>query len=115
MTFQSFRSAWWFAFAVVAAGCGSSTPSSTVSAIGISPDPCAVGRTNSIQMKAVATMPDGTKEDITTASGVQWSSGNSGTLTVNQSGVVVGVNAGITSVKVAYSGATGSVDCTVAP
>jgi hypothetical protein len=100
---------------MVAVGCGSSTSSPTVSAIGVSPDPCAVGRTDSIQMKAQATMPDGSKEDITTASGVRWSSGNTSTLTVNQSGVVVGVNAGVTSVEVAYSGATGSIDCTVGP
>jgi len=66
-------------------------------------------------MKAEATMPDGSKKDITTGSGVQWSSGNTGTLTVNQSGVVVGVNAGVTAVEVTYSGATGSIDCTVGP
>jgi hypothetical protein len=100
---------------MAAVGCGSSSSSPTISAIGISPDPCVVGRTDSIQMKAEATTPDGSKEDITAASGVQWSSGNTNTLTVNQSGVVVGVNAGVTSVKVAYSGATGSIDCTVGP
>jgi hypothetical protein len=96
-------------------GCGSSTPSSSVSAIGVSPDPCAVGRTDSVQMSAEATMPDGSKGDITTASGVSWSSGNTNVLTVDDKGVVVGVNPGVTSVKVAYQGATGSVDCTVGP
>ena len=115
MTNPSFPTAWCVVAAMLAAGCGSSTSSPTVSAIGISPDPCAVGRTDSIQMKAQATLPDGSKQDITAASGVEWSSGNTSTLTVNESGVVVGVNAGVTSVKVAYSGATGSVDCTVGP
>jgi len=105
-----------FGLVMTALACGgSATSSSTVSAIGITPDPCAVSRTNSIQMSAEATMPDGSKKDITTAAGVQWSSGNTNTLTVNDAGVVVGVNAGVTSVKVAYSGATGSVDCTVGP
>ena len=115
MTFDPLRSACCIAIAMVAAGCGSSTSSPTVSAIGVSPDPCAVGRTNSIQMKAQATMPDGSKKDITEASGVEWSSGNTNTLTVNQSGVVVGVNAGVTAVDVSYQGATGSIDCTVGP
>lgn len=95
--------------------CGSSTPSSSVSAIGVDPDPCAVGRTNSIQMSAQATMPDGSRKDITSATGAQWSSGNTNVLTVNASGVVVGVNPGVTPVKIAYEGATGSVDCTVGP
>jgi hypothetical protein len=115
MTFHSFSTAWRIAVAMAAAGCGSSTSSPTVSAIAVSPDPCAVGRTDSIQMKAEATKPDGSKEDITSASGVQWSSGNTSTLTVNQSGVAVGVNAGVTAVNVAYSGATGSIDCAVGP
>ena len=60
-------------------------------------------------------MPDGSKSDITGASGVAWSSGNSNVLTVNDEGVVVGVNPGVTSVKVTYEGATGTVDCTVGP
>jgi hypothetical protein len=115
MTVHSIPSVWCFAVAVLAAGCGSSTSSPTVSAIGVSPDPCAVGRTDSVQMNAQATMPDGSKKDITTASGVEWSSGNTNTLTVSQSGVVVGVNAGVTAVNVTYQGATGSIDCTVGP
>lgn len=101
--------------ALLVAACGSSTPSSSVSAIGLSPDPCAVGRTDSVQMHAQATMPDGSKSDITAASGVAWSSGDTNVLTVNDEGVVVGVNAGVTSVKVSYQGATGTLDCTVSP
>ncbi len=60
-------------------------------------------------------MPDGSKRDITSAAGAQWSSGNTNVLTVNSSGVAVGVNPGVTSVKVEYQGASGSIDCTVGP
>jgi hypothetical protein len=104
--------------ALLAAGaldCGSSTPSSSVSAIGLRPDPCAVRQTDATQMTAEATLPDGTKTDITSADGVEWSSGNTSVLTVNAKGVVVGVNLGITSVAVNYQGARGSIDCTVTP
>ena len=98
-----------------ALGCGSSTSSSTVSAIGLSPDPCAVRQTDSTQMSAEATLPDGTKTDITSADGVEWSSGNTSVLTVSPKGVVVGVNPGVTSVAVTYQGARGTIDCTVTP
>jgi hypothetical protein len=102
----------------VAFGCGtsgSSTSSSTVSAIAVSPAPCAVGRTDSLQMSAVATMPDGTKQSLASSSGVQWTTGNSSTATVNPAGVLVGVNAGVTAITAKYQGATGSIDCTVGP
>jgi hypothetical protein len=98
-------------------GCGASgasTSSSTVSAIAVSPAPCAVGRTDSVQMSAIATMPDGTKESLTSKA-VEWTTGNASTATVNAAGVLVGVNAGVTAVTVAYEGATGSIDCTVGP
>lgn len=101
--------------AACGAGSGSSTSSSTISAIELSPSPCAVTRTDSVRMAAVATMPDGTKENITSAAGVAWSTGNSNTATVDGTGVVVGVNDGITAITAAYQGATGSLDCTVGP
>jgi hypothetical protein len=94
---------------------GSSSPSSSVSAIGLSPDPCLVARTDSKQMSAVATLPDGTKRDVTSAAGVEWSSGNVNVATVNPMGVVVGVNPGVTSITADYEGATGSVMCTIGP
>jgi hypothetical protein len=110
---------WASAAALVAAtaiGCGSSsTSSSTVSAIAISPSPCGVSRTNSTQLTASATLHDGTKQDITSTFGVKWSTGDSNTATVNQSGVLVGVNPGVTGVTVEYQGASGSEDCTVTP
>jgi uncharacterized protein YjdB len=100
---------------LAAAACGSSTSSAQVSAIGVSPDPCAVGRTDTQQMSATATLTDGTKQNISSDQGARWSSANTGTATVSSSGVVVGVNAGVTSITIAFEGATGSLDCTVSP
>jgi hypothetical protein len=93
--------------------CGSSSSSPSVSAIGVSPSPCAVGRTDSQQMTASATLPDGSKQDVTGASA--WSTDNANVATVNPSGVVVGVNPGVTKITATYQGATGSVDCTIGP
>ena len=104
--------------AALASACsstGSSTSSATVSAIGLSPNPCAMGRTNSQQMTATATFTDSSKQNITTAPGAVWSSANTGTATVSAQGVVVGVNAGSTAITIAYEGATGTLDCTVGP
>lgn len=101
---------------LAAVACGaSSTSSSTISAIAISPSPCVMRRTDSVQMTAIATQPNGAKQDIGSSPGVAWTTGNSSTATVNPTGVVVGVNAGITAITAEYQGATGSVDCTVGP
>ncbi len=100
-------------FITFALGCGSSTSSASISAIAVSPSPCAVGRTDSVQMTATATLPDGTKQTIT--SSADWSTANSQTATVNPSGIVVGVNAGSTAITATYEGASGSIDCTVSP
>jgi hypothetical protein len=109
-----FRSLLPLALAASACGAGgSSTSSSSVSAIAVSPSPCAVGRTDSVQMSAVATLPNGTKQNLTSSSGVTWSTGNSNTATTNATGMVVGVNAGVTAITAEYQGATGTVDCTV--
>ncbi|MEO8878070.1 MAG: Ig-like domain-containing protein [Polyangiaceae bacterium] len=99
--------------AFAASGCSadSTTSSATVSAIAVSPNPCAVGHTDSIQMSALATLPDGTKKDIT--SDATWATNNSNTATVSDKGTVVGVNAGVTSISASYQGAEGKVDCTV--
>jgi hypothetical protein len=72
-----------------------------------------VTKTNSNQLTATATLPDGTKKDITTASGIVWSTGNSQTITVSQAGNIVGVNAGVTEIAATYQGAKGTASCTV--
>ena len=100
---------------VFASACSSdsSTSSSSVSAIAVSPNPCAVGKSDSVQMSALATLPDGTKQDITSTA--TWATANSNTATVDDKGNVVGVSAGVTSISAEYQGATGKVDCTVGP
>jgi hypothetical protein len=99
----------------VLAACSASTPSATVSAIAVSPSPCAVGRTNSLQMSALATLPDGAKIDISSSPQTVWSTGDREIATVNPMGVMVGVNPGITAITAGFQGGTGSVDCTVGP
>jgi uncharacterized protein YjdB len=102
-------------FVLWIAACGESTSSATVSAIAISPSPCVVSRTNSRQMSAVATLTNGNKRDVTSDSQTHWSSDNTDTATVNPTGVVVGVNPGITEITAEYQDATGSTHCTVLP
>ena len=98
---------------VLAIACGGSTPSPQVSAIGLSPSPCVLSRTNSKQLSARATMPDGTKRDVT--ADASWKTDNANTATVDKSGVVVGVNMGVTKITATYEGATGTEECTIAP
>jgi hypothetical protein len=96
-------------------GCvASSTSSATVSAISLSPAPCGLSRTNSVQMRAEATFTDGSKRNLGANEAV-WKTDKSDIITVSASGVVVGVNAGVGAVTAVYSGATGTLDCTVIP
>lgn len=81
----------------------------------LSPSPCVVGQGDSVNLTATATMPDGGKQNVTTANGVDWSTGNSNTAAVNASGTVVGVNPVVTEITAGYHGATGTIDCTVGP
>jgi hypothetical protein len=100
----------------VLAACGNdSTSSPTISAIEISPSPCAIGRGSSLQMSARATSADGTKQILGSSAGVSWSTANKDTATVNPSGILVGVSVGITAITASYQGATGTLDCTVTP
>lgn len=98
---------------MVGACSDAATSSPSVSVISLSPSPCGITRTDSVQMSAMATYPDGTKEEVRDKSGIVWSTGNVNTATVSQTGIVVGVSAGITSISAFYEGATGSVDCAV--
>jgi len=105
------------ALLLAAPACSSTStmPSATVSAIAVSPNPCVVGHTDSRQMSALATLPDGTKKDVTSDPSTTWNSDNTNTATVDPTGVVVGVNAGITTITATYQGASGDVKCTVGP
>lgn len=93
--------------------CGSSSSSNTVSSLTVTPSPCGLTRGNSIQLSAEATLPDGTKRDVSTAS--TWTTDNSQTATVNRAGVVVGVAVGVTGIRTEFEGASSKLDCTVGP
>lgn len=102
--------------AMLGVACGSSTSSATVSAIALSPSPCGVTRTSSVQMSAVATMTDGSKQELGGGrAGLTWTSGNTNTATVSTAGMLVGVSVGVTEITATYQGATGTLNCTVAP
>ncbi len=93
----------------------SSNSSPPVSAIGISPSGCALGRTDSKQLAAEAILPDGTREDITSDPRTHWSTGSENVATASETGTVVGVNVGVTTVTVTFGGATRTVTCAVGP
>ena len=86
---------------------------STISSLDFSPSLVVIRKGDAKPIKVTATMGDGTKKDVT--NDVQWISENPGTATVDEHGTVVGAGAGITTVKVTYRDASGSVKVTVAP
>jgi len=59
--------------------------------------------------------PGWDQEDVTSDPSTRWTSDNTNTATVDPKGVVVGVNAGITTITATYQGASGDVKCTVGP
>jgi len=96
--------------AVIAAACGStSTSPTTVSSIAVTGAAPAVGAT--AQFSAIATMSNGTTQDVTSLSA--WSSSNSGTATVSSSGVVTGVAEGSTTVQATYLSVSGTDAITI--
>jgi hypothetical protein len=68
----------------------------------------AVGDTT--QVRAVATMTDGSMHPIT--NGATWQSSNASVLTVSASGVVTGISAGTASITVAAGGQTATISAT---
>ena len=66
-------------------------------------------------MSAEATFLDGTKQDVTSGNETRWSSENANIATVNASGIIVGVNPGVTAITAVFRGASGKLNCTVTP
>lgn len=102
-------------FGCAACSSTSATPSPSVSEINLNPSPCIVRQGKSLQLTAMATMPDGTKHDVTSESATSWSTENVKTATVNKSGILVGVSLGVTKVRVSYKEAKTTLSCTVTP
>jgi Big-like domain-containing protein len=96
--------------AVVAAACGSSSTSpTTVSSIAINGTAPGVGA--SAQFTAIATMSNGTTQDVTGLSA--WTSSNTGAASVSSTGLVIGIGAGTTTVTATYLSVTGTDPITI--
>jgi len=100
------------AAALLAAACGNSTTSSTtVSSLNVTGTAPAVGA--SAQFNAVATMADGSTQDVT--SQATWSTSNAGVATVSSTGLVTGVAAGSATVAATYQTISASDSIVLVP
>lgn len=97
---------------VFALACGnSSTTPSTVSSVAVTGVVPAIGASS--QFAAVATMSDGTAQDVTSTA--TWTSSNTTDATVSSTGVVTGVAAGTVAIQATYQSVTGSDQITLTP
>ncbi|HZR25206.1 MAG TPA: Ig-like domain-containing protein [Vicinamibacterales bacterium] len=101
--------------AIVAVGCGQSTPAptapttATVSAVTVT---SATQSSSSFQLTATARLSDGSTRDVTSLA--TWSSSNTSLATVSSTGLVTVLGAGEIDVKATYQGVAGSVHLLVA-
>ena len=99
-------------FVVFALACGNSTTTpSTVSSIAVTGVAPAIGA--SVQFSAVATMSDGTAQDVTATA--TWTSSDTADATVSATGVVTGVAPGTVAIQATYQSVTGSDQITLTP
>ena len=82
-------------------------------ALNIVPAPVSLVIGGARQLRATATLSDGTNEDVTTLA--TWSSTATKIAAISNSGLATGWHAGSTTFSAAYSGASGSVSVTVDP
>lgn len=100
------------AVALLAAACGNSaTSSTTVSSLNVTGTAPAVGA--SAQFNAVATMADGSTQDVT--SQAAWSTSNAGVATVSSTGLVTGVATGSATVAATYQTISASDSIVLVP
>jgi hypothetical protein len=93
-----------------ALACGNSTTNpSTVSSVAVTGATPAIG--GSSQFSAIATMSDGTAQDVTATS--TWTSSNTADATVTSTGVVTGVAPGTVAIQATYQSVTGSDQITL--
>jgi hypothetical protein len=93
-----------------ALACGNSSNSpSTVSSVAVTGAAPAVGA--SAQFTAVATMSDGTAQDVTNTA--TWASTNTADATVSATGVVTGVAPGTLAIQATFQSVTGSDQITL--
>lgn len=100
---------WLGAIALVAvlaglmAACNSTTSPSTVASVVVAGTPPAAG--SNAQFSAMATLSDGTTQDVTSTS--TWTSSNTAVATVSSTGVVSGVADGSVNVTATYQSVAG--------
>ena len=97
------------ALAGFAAACGgSSTPTAatTVSSLSVTGSAPSVSAAPTSQFKAIATMSDGTTQDVTATA--VWSSSNSSEAIVSATGIVTAVAPGTVNVSATYQSVTAS-------
>ena len=82
-------------------------------ALNIVPAPVSLVIGGARQLRATATLSDGTKEDVTALA--TWSASATNIAAVSNTGLATGWHAGSTTVSAAYSGALGSTSVTVDP
>jgi uncharacterized protein YjdB len=88
-----------FGFAFALMGC-SSSPSTSVMSVAVTGPTLEVGATS--QFRATATLSDGTKQDVTSAS--TWTSSNTAVATVTAAGIVTALTIGSTTITATYQG-----------
>jgi hypothetical protein len=103
-----------FLFALAAgmtlSACGTSpTSATTVSSVTVSGGIPGVGASS--QFSAVATLPSGATQDVTTSA--TWTTSNTGVATVSTTGLVIGVSAGAVVISATYSGVSGADSVTI--
>jgi hypothetical protein len=95
---------------VFALACGNSSNSpSTVNSVAVTGAVPAIGASS--QFSAVATMSDGTTQDVTSTA--TWTSSNAAEATVSSTGVVTGVAAGTLAIQATFQSVTGSDQITL--
>ena len=104
---------------ILAAGIGATgSVSLTVAppiALNIVPSPLSMVLGSSRQLQAMATLSDGTTEDMTGTGTVAWSSAQPGIASVNSGGMATANQVGSTTILAEVSGVTGSTSVTVTP
>jgi hypothetical protein len=91
-------------------GDGDGTPEAPVETVTVTPNPASVAVGGTVQLTAALEDADG---NTLTGRTVTWTSGATGTATVNGSGVVSGVAAGSTAIAATSEGKSGSATVTV--
>ena len=84
-------------------------------ALNIVPSPLSMVLGSSSQLQAIATLSDGTTENLTGTGTVGWSSAEPGIASVNSGGLATANQVGSTTILAEASGVTGSVSVTVTP